>query len=312
MKRTGMNRRDFLKTSAECAAYTAAAVALPGMFTRAEAAEKVPDLVVAGGNPGPATRAAVDAMGGMARYVRPRDRVVIKPNMSFPNPPEWGTTTHPDVVRELTSLCLKAGASSVLVLDNPLRNSEMCLERSGLRTACGDLPETHVQGLTDRGFFEEVKIPDGKALTTTMIMKKALEADVLIAVPVAKSHSATGVSLSMKGMMGLVYDRRTFHMDLDLDVAVVDLCTILKPALTIIDASRILSEGGPGGPGKVIPMNRIIASTDFVAADAAAVEMGTWYGRKFKAGQVKHIQMAHARGLGRMDVSSLSVKEVRS
>jgi uncharacterized protein (DUF362 family) len=91
----------------------------------------------------------------------------------------------------------------------------------------------------------------------------------------------------------------------------VDLCTVLKPTLTIIDASRILSEGGPGGPGKVIPMNMIIASTDFVAADAMAVEMGTWYGRKFKAHQVKHIQMAHERGLGRIDASSLSVKEVR-
>jgi len=312
MKRTGMNRRDFLKKSVEWAACTAAVVALPGRSTGAETEEKAPDLVVADGKPGPATRAAVEAMGGIARYVRPKDKVVIKPNMSFPNPPEWGTTTHPDVVRELTSLCLKAGASSVLVLDNPLRNSEMCLERSGLRRACGDLPETQVQGLTDRSFFEAVKIPEGKALTSTMVMKKALEADVLIAVPVAKSHSATGVSLSIKGMMGLVYDRRTFHMDLDLDVAVVDLCTVLKPTLTIIDASRILSEGGPGGPGKVIPMNKIIASTDFVAADAAAVELGTWYGRKFKGRQVKHIQMAHARGLGRIDVSSLSVKEVHA
>jgi uncharacterized protein (DUF362 family) len=312
MKSIGMNRRDFLKKSVEWAACTAAAVALPGRSTGAETEEKAPDLVVADGSPGPATRAAVEAMGGIARYVRPKDKVVIKPNMSFPNPPEWGTTTHPDVVRELTSLCLKAGASSVLVLDNPLRNSEMCLERSGLRRACGDLPETQVQGLTDRSFFEAVKIPEGKALTSTMVMKKALEADVLIAVPVAKSHSATGVSLSIKGMMGLVYDRRTFHMDLDLDVAVVDLCTVLKPTLTIIDASRILSEGGPGGPGKVIPMNKIIASKDFVAADAAAVELGTWYGRKFKGRQVKHIQMAHARGLGRIDVSSLSVKEVHA
>jgi uncharacterized protein (DUF362 family) len=311
MERAGMNRREFLKKSAECAAYTATAMALTGVFKRADAADKTPDLVVAHGSPGPATRAAVEAMGGIGTYVHPGNKVVIKPNMSFPNPPKWGTTTHPDVVRELTAMCLKAGASSVLVLDNPLRNSELCLERSGLKEACIGLPETQVQALTDKSFFQEVKIPQGKALTSTMVMKKALEANALITVPVAKSHSATGVSLSMKGMMGLVYDRRTFHMDLDLDVAIVDLCTVLKPTLTIIDASRILSEGGPGGPGKVIPMNMIIASTDFVAADAMAVEMGTWYGRKFKAHQVKHIQMAHERGLGRIDASSLSVKEVR-
>jgi uncharacterized protein (DUF362 family) len=307
-----MNRRSFIKKSAGCAAYTAAAIALPGLWKGAGAAEKGPDLVVADGGPGPATRAGVEALGGIGRFVQAGNKVVIKPNMSFPNPPEWATTTHPGVVRELAEMCLKAGASSILILDNPLRNAEISLERSGLRKACSDLPNTQVHGITNRRFFQEVKIPHAKALTTTMIMQEVLEADVLMAVPVAKSHSATGVSLSMKGMMGLVYDRRTFHLDMDLDAAVVDLCTVLKPKLTVIDCSRILSDGGPGGPGKVIPMNKIIVSTDFVAADAMAVEMGTWYGRTFKGHQVKHIQMAHARGLGNMDVASLVVKEVRS
>lgn len=307
-----MNRRTFIKKSAGCAAYTAAAIALPGLWKGAGAAEKGPDLVVADGGPGPATRAGVEALGGIGRFVQAGNKVVIKPNMSFPNPPEWATTTHPGVVRELAEMCLKAGASSILILDNPLRNAEISLERSGLRKACSDLPNTQVHGITNRRFFQEVKIPHAKALTTTMIMQEVLEADVLMAVPVAKSHSATGVSLSLKGMMGLVYDRRTFHLDMDLDAAVVDLCTVLKPKLTVIDCSRILSDGGPGGPGKVIPMNKIIVSTDFVAADAMAVEMGTWYGRAFKGHQVKHIQMAHARGLGNMDVASLVVKEVRS
>jgi uncharacterized protein (DUF362 family) len=207
-------------------------------------------------------------------------------------------------------MCVEAGASSVLVLDNPLRSAELCLERSGVRKACTDLPHTQVQGPTNKTFYEEIKIPQGKALTSTMVVKKVLESDVLIAAPVAKSHSATGVSMALKGMMGLIYDRKDFHLNLDIDVAVVDLCTVLKPKLTVIDASRILSEGGPSGPGKVIPMNKIIASMDMVAADSMAVELGTWYGRKFKAHQVKHIQIANQRGLGNMDISSQTVKEV--
>ena len=307
-----MNRRDFIKKTAGCAAWTAAALAVPGFWRGAAAADKGPDMVVAEGNPGSATRAGVDALGGMGRFVQAGNKVVIKPNMSFPNPPEWATTTHPDVVRVLAEMCLEAGASSVMILDNPLRNAEISLERSGVRRACSNLRNTQVYGVTNRRFFQEVGIPHAQALNTTRIMKEVLEADVLIAAPVAKSHSATGVSLSMKGMMGLVYDRRTFHLDMDLDEAVVDLCTVLKPDLTVIDASRILSDGGPGGPGKVISMDKIIVSTDFVAADAMAVEMGTWYGRTFKAHQVKHIQKAHARGLGNMDVASLQVKEVRS
>jgi len=76
--------------------------------------------------------------------------------------------------------------------------------------ACEDLPQTQVQGPTNKAFYEEVKIPEGKALTSTMVMKKVLEANVLIAAPVAKSHSATGVSMALKGMMGLIYDRKDF------------------------------------------------------------------------------------------------------
>lgn len=305
-----MNRREFLKKSAQYAAVGAAGLHVPGMIEAVYAAEKEPNIVVANGGPGPATRAAVNAFGGMGRFVKQGDKVVIKPNMSFPNPPEWGSTTHPDVVRELTAMCVEAGASSVLVLDNPLRSAELCLVRSGVRKACEDLAHTQVQGPTNKAFYEEVRIPEGKALTSTMVMKKVLEANVLIAAPVAKSHSATGVSMALKGMMGLIYDRKDFHLNLDIDVAVVDLCTVLKPKLTVIDASRILSEGGPSGPGKVIPMNKIIASRDMVAADSMAVELGTWYGRKFKSHQVKHIQIAGQRGLGNMDISAQTVKEV--
>ncbi|MBU2498321.1 MAG: DUF362 domain-containing protein [Proteobacteria bacterium] len=305
-----MNRREFIKRSAACAAYATAGMALSGLVGPYAGADQAPDIVLANGSPGPAAWAAVKALGGMQRFVRPGDRVVIKPNMSFPNPPDWATTTHPEVVRALTEMCIKAGAGSVLVLDNPLRNPELCVERSGLKAACGDLPQAQIEGITNRRFFEEVKVPEGKALKATMIMKAVLEANVLIAAPVAKSHSATGVSLAMKGMMGLIYDRMAFHLDLDLDEAVVDLCTVLRPKLTVIDASRLLSEGGPGGPGKVIKLNKVIASTDMVAADAMAVEQGTWYGRKFKAKQVKHVRIAHQRGLGNLEVKSQIVKEV--
>jgi uncharacterized protein (DUF362 family) len=305
-----MDRREFLKRSAQYAAVGAASMTLPAIIEQVYAADKEPQLVVSSGAPGPATRAALNAFGGMRRFVKQGDKVVIKPNMSFPNPPDWGSTTHPDVVRELTKACVEAGASSVLILDNPLRSAELCLERSGVRKACSDLPQTQVQGPTNKTFYEEVKIPAGKALTSTMVMKKVLESNVLIAVPVAKSHSATGVSMALKGMMGLIYDRKDFHLNLDIDVAVVDLCTVLRPKLTVIDASRILSEGGPSGPGKVIPMNKIIASRDMVAADSMAVELGTWYGRKFKGRQVKHIQLADQRGIGNMDISSQTVKEV--
>ncbi|MBW1943604.1 MAG: DUF362 domain-containing protein, partial [Deltaproteobacteria bacterium] len=122
-----------------------------------------------------------------------------------PNPPSWATTTHPDVIRELGRLCHEAGASSILVLDNPLRNAALCLKRTGIKDALKDIPGARVEALKNEGFYREVKVTEGLELKTTMIMKPVLDADVLIAAPVAKSHSATGLSFAMKGMMGLIY-----------------------------------------------------------------------------------------------------------
>ncbi|HYQ60755.1 MAG TPA: hypothetical protein VEP29_06865, partial [Desulfatiglandales bacterium] len=81
-----MNRREFLKRSAQYAAVGAASCTLPAMIERVYASEREPQIVVANGGPGPATRAAVNVFGGMGSFVKKGDRVVIKPNMSFPNP----------------------------------------------------------------------------------------------------------------------------------------------------------------------------------------------------------------------------------
>lgn len=305
-----IDRRDFIKISSRWTALASIGAVVPGILKDAAAAP-APEIVVAKGSPpGAATRAAVDALGGMGRFVHRGAKVVIKPNMSFAKEPEEAANTHPDVVRELALMCREAGASSVLVLDNPLQRVEMCLERSQLKEACETIPGTGVETARRKRDFQKVSVPLGKSLKSTMIMKKVLEADVLIAAPVAKSHSGTGVSLSMKGMMGLIYNRREFHTSMDLNEAIVDLCTVLKPHLTVVDASRILSDGGPGGPGNVIRLDTVIASTDMVAADGMAVERGTWYGRRFKGSQVAHLRMAHERGLGSLDFSGRSIKEV--
>jgi uncharacterized protein (DUF362 family) len=214
------------------------------------------------------------------------------------------------VVRELAVMCKEAGAGKILVLDNTLSQAENCLENSGIREACKSIEDNMVYALKDDGLYEKVKIPEGKSMTKTEIMKEVLKSDVLIAAPVAKSHSSTGISLSMKGMMGLIYNRRIMHWRYDLHTSIVDLCTILKPDLVVIDGTRVLSTNGPGGPGKVLHEKTVIASRDMVAADAYAVSRFEWYGRRFKPKQVAHIKEAHERGLGRMDIQNLNVKAI--
>lgn len=268
-----------------------------------------PDIGVAKGRPDAATRAAVELIGGMAGVVKKGDRVLIKPNMSFARSPEEGSNTHPDVVRTVAEMCKDAGASKIMILDHTLASPKTCVDRSKIGEACRDIDKRMVQTINSETFYTQVDIKDAVSLKQTDVAKEFLKADVLIAVPAAKSHSATGVSLSMKGMMGLIYDRWIMHR-MDLNETIVDLATLLKADLTVVDGSKVLTTGGPGGPGKVLKENTIIASRDMVAADAFAVDSFEWYGKKYKPMQVKHIRLAHERKLGRADIENLNVKTI--
>ncbi len=305
-----ISRRDFLLSTA----MGLSAAVIPGIAfpVRARAGEPAfPELVFATGDPAPATVAAINAIGGMKRFVKKGQKVCIKPNFSFANPPEAATTTHPEVVKAIAEEARKAGAREITIVDNVLHREEACLEKTGIKV-CETVPGTLVKPLTSSRFFRHVDIPDGKQLKEARVLEPVLDADVFIAAPVAKSHSAAGVSLSMKGMMGVVKNRMVFHAIYDLHTAIVDLAFRVKPDLVIIDATRLLSDHGPGGPGKVLHPRTVIASTDMVAADAATVSLGEWYGRRVKPRQVKHIAEAAKRGLGRIDWENLAIARVKS
>jgi len=297
----GMTRREFLKT-------TSAGLAI-GLAARPDWlwAKEDYDLAVISGDPAAATRKALEALGGISRFVKKGQRVVLKPNMSFANPPDRASTTHPAVVVTVARACLEAGAQRVVVLDYPLRKGELCLERSGMLDAFQSLKGVHVLALEERKFYREIKVPQGKIFDRVEIMREVLESDVLISIPQAKTHSATGVSLGLKGLMGLIWDRYSFHSKYDIDQAIADLATVIKPQLTILDATRAMVSGGPGGPGEVVKPNLIIAGTDPVAVDSYAVSITPWYGQNFKGRQVKHLLAAHQRGLGKIDPEQLKI-----
>lgn len=303
-----LTRRSFLKANARLLLWTAAMGAGLRLPRPARAAQ-APDIAIAVGDRVAATRAAVDLLGGMTRFVKAGQKVVVKPNMSFGGGPEDGTDTHPEVVREIVAMCKEASAGRIRVLDHTLRREERCIE--GVRKACEVHGDDIVQAVSRSRFFKPAAIPDGRQMRETEVMWEVLEADVLIAAPVAKSHSSAGVSLSMKGMMGLIYNRGVMHSRYDLHASITDLASLLKPSLVVVDGSRVLSTNGPGGPGRVLQSDTIIASPDMVAADAQAVAMFEWYGRKLAPRNVKYIRMAHERGLGRMDVENLRVRKIQ-
>jgi uncharacterized protein (DUF362 family) len=309
---TKPDRREFLKTGLIATAAVIASGPAAIINPAKSYAQGAPDLVISHGrNPETMTRAAVDALGGMKRFVKPGNKVVIKPNMSFASGPQAGSNTHPAVVREVAKMCSEAGASRISILDNVLQQPQDCLTLSKIPELCDVVPNTKVHVIKAQRMFREVKVDRGVLIKSMEVSSEVLDSDVLISVPVGKTHSSGGVSLSMKGMMGLIFDtdRRTFH-NRGLQESIVDMVTVLKPHLVVIDGTRILSTGGPGGPGEVIPLNVVIASTDMVAADAEMVALGTWYGKKLDPAQVRHIALAAQRGLGRIDLEKLNIKNV--
>jgi len=241
------------------------------------------------------------SLGGMKRFVRPGNTVLLKPNMSFPNPPEQATTTDPRLVRGMIRHCLAAGAKKVLVADHPMRAVRLCLEMTGMKKACGGFPGVHLIGADREGMYREVNLKNTNHLRRTKVLRAVLDADVTINLPRMKSHAATTVSLGTKGNMGLIWDRASFHGSMDLNEAIGDLNTLLRADLTILDGTSVLTAGGPLGPGPVEELKCLIGGTDPVAVDAVGVLQTDWYGKRVRPEQVAHLAACARRGVGEID-----------
>lgn len=299
-----ISRRDFLKAGVGIAA----ASLLPRILLAAdETAPTGPVIGVARGASDKLVKSAVDLVGGIGQFVKKGSSVCIKPNISFAANADCGATTSAAVARQLVRLCLDAGAARVIIVDYTLASAELCVEKSGIATAVLDKSRVSIVTLGKERQFADVAIPKGKAIQSVKVAKAALESDVLINLPTAKSHSAAGVSLGMKNLMGLIWDRGAFHQ-LGLHQAIADLATVIRPALTVIDATRALTSGGPGGPGKTVILNTVVAGTDPVAVDSYAVGLTQWYNKSFTGKSVRYILAASEHGLGQIDPAKMQIK----
>jgi uncharacterized protein (DUF362 family) len=294
-----MNRREFLKT----AAITGAATIIPPVLINLAAAS-YPDITVATGpDPAKITLAAVNGLGGMKRFISRGDIVVVKPNMGWDRAPQFAANTNPFVVGAVVRMCFDAGASRVKVFDNTCDNARSCYSASGI-TAEAKRNGAEIIFMEDRKFIEvDVR---GNTLKKWPIYKDALEAGKIINVPVAKDHGISRLTLSMKNMMGVMGGRRgKLHRNLDENL--VDMARFMRPALTILDAVRILTANGPtGGSLKdVKKLDMVIAGTDMVAIDSYGA---TLFG--MKGSDLGCVKLASAAGIGRMDIENLKIQKI--
>jgi uncharacterized protein (DUF362 family) len=261
--------------------------------------------VARGPDPKAMTRTAIAAVGGIERFVRSGNDVIIKPNICVDyRSYEYGATTNPMVVAALVELCLGAGARRVRVMDLPFGGSpERAYVNSGIADAvkaAGGQME-----VMNRAKFRETEIPYGRDITSWPIYQDILTADLVIDVPVAKHHSLARLSLGGKNLLGVVLNANKMHSNLGQRIA--DVASLVRPGLTVVDAVRTLMTRGPTGGNldDVRLTNTVIASHDLVAADAYAATLFDLSGE-----EIVYVKAAATMGLGTLDLGSVKIEEV--
>ena len=298
-----MNRREFLRNAVLTGAALATPLGSDPLLAWAAGAGR-PDLaVVRGPSPARITRAAVAELGGMGRFVARGDIVVVKPNIGWDRTPEYAANTNPEVVGELVRLAYEAGAKTVKVFDYPVSDPRRTYRQSGI-AAAATAAGARVSFIDERKFKDTAL--RGQLLKSWPLYTEILEADKVINVPIAKVHGIATLTLGMKNWMGIMGGwRGRIHQRLD--ESLVDIARVVRPALIVLDAVRILVDNGPQG-GSLTDVQRldtVVAGTDQVAVDAFGT---TLFG--MKPDTLGCVRIGHSAGLGNMNLSRLRIKRL--
>ncbi|MEW5993315.1 MAG: DUF362 domain-containing protein [Candidatus Zixiibacteriota bacterium] len=252
-----------------------------------------------------ALRAALDAVGGIKRFVHPGERVTIKPNIGWDRTPEQAANTNPVLVGEMVRLCFTAGATDVVVSDVPCHDPRRTFLRSGVRQAAEQAGARVI--LPSEIDFIEMNL-NGEFLTVWPVLKHFVNTDRLINMPIVKQHSLSSCTLGMKNFIGILGGRR-YQLHQQIDQSIVDLAAFCPPTLTVVDATRVLLRNGPTGGSldDVSIENTVICATDQVAADSRGCEFLGLTGDR-----VAHIVLADKSGLGKLDYHTVGYREVAS
>jgi uncharacterized protein (DUF362 family) len=243
---------------------------------------------------------ALQAMGGIETFIKPGDRVLIKVNAVFASPPFLCATTNPELLAEVCRLCFKAGASSVIVTDNPINNPESCFALSGIGEAARSAGAGLI--LPKDSFFKPTTVPGGRLIKNWPVLYTPFDGvNKLIGIAPVKDHNRSGASMSMKNWYGLIGGRRNiFHQNIN--DFIKELGMMVKPTLVVLDGTMTMMTNGPtgGSLSDLKATNTMIVSTDQVAADAfGATLLG------LTAGDLPYLQKAEAAGVGTVDYESL-------
>jgi uncharacterized protein (DUF362 family) len=272
-------------------------------IARAAAKEAGDDSPAPTATPEQLVKRAVDAMGGIQRFVSRGDVVVVKPNIGWDRMPIHAANSNPEVVAAVVKLAFDAGAKKVVVADGSCNDPNRCFQRSGIWRASYDVGAEVV--LPQEHRYRTMRLK-GDVLDEWPVFTTLVDADKVISVPVAKHHNLAKFTAAMKNWYGVLGGRRN-RLHQNIDTSIADLATFMRPTLVVMDAWRVLMRNGPQGGNidDARDMHTIVATVDQVAADSFGC---TLIGQR--AENIPYLAMGEQRGLGTTRWESLRVKEV--
>ncbi len=240
-------------------------------------------------------------LGGISRIVAPGNKILVKPNLVMDKPHSTGAITNPELI-DLLLEHLKETAPKELVIaegSSTSASTTQAFRTSGLDKIAKKHGVKVVDLQKDR--YEDILVPEGKALNQAQIARTVLETDCLINAPVLKRHCQVKFTMALKNLKGCLSDKdkKRFH-SLDLEQCIADLNTVIPVQLVVADAT-LCSLSWEGG-GEPVRLDTVLAGTNQVAVDAVAAPM-----LGYRPEEIKHILYAHEHGLGPIDRGTIQV-----
>lgn len=260
------------------------------------------------GDPGAAIRDLFTALGGIGKLIGgdlSKASVLIKPNLCLPHRDANGTITSIALVKALCEYLDEVGIGRIILADHTLQTADK-FETNEIVIYARSNPKISLLLADEQRHYLPREV-NGRVLKTTETLKILDKVDYFINLATAKHHSATHVSLCTKNLMGVIWDRKVFHTAIDLDQAIADLATVIRPHLNIVDAARVLLNRGPVGPGPLENPGQLFASTDILAVDAVVTSAFNFGGKSLSAKEVAHLLASYKSGAGEIDPGNITV-----
>jgi len=217
-----------------------------------------------------AVKRAIDLLGGMDAFIKPGQKVLLKPNLLKASPPEAAVTTHPEVLRSVIRLVRSARADAIAGDSPGLGELRRVAEKSGILAVLDeeDVPLVELN--------ETVTIRSSGRFQRFEVARIAREVDAIINLPKLKTHGMTVLTGAVKNLFGCIPGKRKvqWHFNTGVDhgafaLMLVELAAVLKPSLTIMDAIVGMEGNGPGS-GEPRTIGAVLAGVDPVALDVVA------------------------------------------